>query len=183
MTPRASKGLRPSLSVNVRQEKQGWSCLWAKMNPVLPSIGNVIKQQFLTPPDFLKIYFGGTIVHVHLFSKFVFPKKSWFQVKESVDGNDPSLTLMKFVCKVNQGDRGIPTPSHYCPSQHTSLWGWFEGRRDCLLVRGISKNTLFSSFRSCRLLHGLPEITICFVQRVASKQNGIDPLCFEACWF
>lgn len=50
-------------------------------------------------------------------------------VKETVDGNDRSLTRMKLLSMGHQRKGGIPTPAHYCPSRHTSPLGYFEGRR------------------------------------------------------
>lgn len=69
-------------------------------------------------------------------------------VEEIVDGNDPSLTRMELLNMGRQRKGGIPTPACYCPSRHTSLLGYFEGRRAGLPVWAVSKNTLFLSCRS-----------------------------------
>lgn len=51
------------------------------------------------PLVFLKILFCRELVS--LTRQYLLLRQCWLHVKASVDGNDPSFTLTKFVCKVD----------------------------------------------------------------------------------
>lgn len=91
-----------------------------------------------------------------------FPGSLGFKLKHLVAGNDPSCTLMRLLCEVDQREGGIPTLSKLTYFPFRMLWG-----REGLSapVRGISKNTMFPSVRSLRLLHGSSKITISYVRK------------------
>lgn len=117
-------------------------------------------RQFLMPLVSIKILFWRELKLVSLILQYLFPRKSWLQVKASEDGNDPSFTLTKFVCKVDQKEGGIPTLSHYCRSRHTSPSGWFEGRRDCLLLsEGFQRTYCSQPLDLPDCLIGLPRLS------------------------
>lgn len=85
--------------------------------------------QFLMPLVFLKILFCRELKLVSLIL-YLLLRQCWLHAKASVDGNDPSFTLTKFVCKCRLKEGGIPHPVSLLSKPTYFPSGWFEGRRD-----------------------------------------------------